>query len=392
MKKFNVVDLFAGAGGMSVGFQEAGFNILGAVEQDLWASETLKYNFPNCKVINCDIQTLTDTDINNYFSPKKVDVVIVGPTCQGFSIANRNAGDPKDPRNSLFRYFINAIKVLKPKVFVMENVPNLLNAKTEEGFLVIDIIKNEIDKLGYSAYIKLLNAQDYGVPQNRKRLIIIGSKKEINEPFPKPTFGLKNDLFSYDLKPYRTVWEAISDLPDIEAREGGEVLNYTKLPENEYQEFVRLGSKFVYNHKAMNHSKRIVERFKNMPVRATIEDIPISLRPRKRGTSEISEKYYSQNNRRMKPDEPCNTITASFYANFIHPFKNRNFTAREGARIQSFPDRYRFMGKPTVVSNKLLKKEGRDLERHLSQYNQIGNAVPPLLAKAIADQLIKQMG
>jgi len=129
-----------------------------------------------------------------------------------------------------------------------------------------------------------------------------------------------------------------------------------------------------------------------MPVRATIEDIPISLRPRKRGTSEISEKYYSQNNRRMKPDEPCNTITASFYANFIHPFKNRNFTAREGARIQSFPDRYRFMGKPTVVSNKLLKKEGRDLERHLSQYNQIGNAVPPLLAKAIADQLIKQMG
>ncbi|WLS84951.1 DNA cytosine methyltransferase [Lactobacillus apis] len=392
MKKFNVVDLFAGAGGMSVGFQEAGFNILGAVEQDLWASETLKYNFPNCKVINCDIQTLTDTDINNYFSPKKVDVVIGGPPCQGFSIANRNAGDPKDPRNSLFRYFINAIKVLKPKVFVMENVPNLLNAKTEEGFLVIDIIKNEIDKLGYSAYIKLLNAQDYGVPQNRKRLIIIGSKKEINEPFPKPTFGLKNDLFSYDLKPYRTVWEAISDLPDIEAREGGEVLNYTKLPENEYQEFVRLGSKFVYNHKAMNHSKRIVERFKNMPVRATIEDIPISLRPRKRGTSEISEKYYSQNNRRMKPDEPCNTITASFYANFIHPFKNRNFTAREGARIQSFPDRYRFMGKPTVVSNKLLKKEGRDLERHLSQYNQIGNAVPPLLAKAIADQLIKQMG
>lgn len=392
MKKFNVVDLFAGAGGMSVGFQEAGFNILGAVEQDLWASETLKYNFPNCKVINCDIQTLTDTDINNYFSQKKVDVVIGGPPCQGFSIANRNAGDPKDPRNSLFRYFINAIKVLKPKVFVMENVPNLLNAKTEEGFLVIDIIKNEIDKLGYSAYIKLLNAQDYGVPQNRKRLIIIGSKKEINEPFPKPTFGLKNDLFSYDLKPYRTVWEAISDLPDIEAREGGEVLNYTKLPENEYQEFVRLGSKFVYNHKAMNHSKRIVERFKNMPVRATIEDIPISLRPRKRGTSEISEKYYSQNNRRMKPDEPCNTITASFYANFIHPFKNRNFTAREGARIQSFPDRYRFMGKPTVVSNKLLKKEGRDLERHLSQYNQIGNAVPPLLAKAIADQLIKQMG
>ena len=94
MKKFNVVDLFAGAGGMSVGFQEAGFNILGAVEQDLWASETLKYNFPNCKVINCDIQTLTDTDINNYFSPKKVDVVIGGPPCQGFSIANRNAGDP----------------------------------------------------------------------------------------------------------------------------------------------------------------------------------------------------------------------------------------------------------------------------------------------------------
>lgn len=382
-----MVDLFAGAGGMSIGFKNAGFNIYGAVEQDLWASETLQYNFPRCKVINCDIQSLSDKDINNYFPHKEVDIVIGGPPCQGFSIANKKAGDPKDPRNSLFKDFVRAVKVLHPRFLVMENVPNLLNAKTKNGIFVIAIIKKELENLGYYVYDKILNAQNFGVPQNRKRLIIIGSKRKMNNPFPNPTFGFDNDLFHCDLKPLRTVWEAISDLPDIDAREGAEIMNYTLPPENEYQRLLRKNSMVVYNHKAMNHSKRIVERFKNMPIRATIDDIPIELRPRKRGTIQISEKYYSQNNRRMNPNMPCNTITASFYANFIHPFKNRNFTAREGARIQSFPDSYRFLGKPTVVSSKLLKKEGRDSERHLSQYNQIGNAVPPLLAEAIANNI-----
>ena len=119
---------------------------------------------------------------------------------------------------------------------------------------------------------------------------------------------------------------------------------------------------------------------------------PEHLRPVKRnGNGEFSEKLYDQNNRRMHPEKPCHTIAASFYANFVHPFKHRNFTPREGARIQTFPDWFVFKGKPTVVSHKLLQREGRDDEKHLCQYNQIGNAVPPMLARAIAENLISEL-
>ena len=150
-------------------------------------------------------------------------------------------------------------------------------------------------------------------------------------------------------------------------------------------------SNILFNHKAMHHSKRLIERFSSMKCGESTEDVPDFLKPHKRNSNELSNKIYSQNNRRMYPNRPCHTIPASFYANFVHPFKNRNFTAREGARIQSFPDSYVFKGKPTVVSHKLLQKEGRYDEKYLCQYNQIGNAVPPLLAKAIALNIIKEL-
>jgi DNA (cytosine-5)-methyltransferase 1 len=142
----------------------------------------------------------------------------------------------------------------------------------------------------------------------------------------------------------------------------------------------------------MNHSKRLVERFASMSCGESSSDVPDHLRPLKRNSTEFSDKTYDQNNRRMHPDRPCHNVAASFYANFVHPYKNRNFTAREGARIQSFPDWYVFKGKPTVVSQKLLQREGRLEEKHLCQYNQIGNAVPPLMAKAIAENILKQLG
>jgi DNA (cytosine-5)-methyltransferase 1 len=156
-------------------------------------------------------------------------------------------------------------------------------------------------------------------------------------------------------------------------------------PQNEYQAFLREGSAMVYNHKAMMHSKRMVERFSVMKWGQSAADVPEHLMPFKRnGNGELAKTAYDQNSRRMYPNEQCHTIPASFYANFVHPYRNRNFTAREGARIQSFPDWYKFLGKPTVVSQKLLEKEGRTEEKHLCQYNQIGNAVPPLLSRAIA--------
>ena len=147
----------------------------------------------------------------------------------------------------------------------------------------------------------------------------------------------------------------------------------------------------LFNHKAMNHTKRMVERFSQMSWGQSAKDAPEHLRPRRRNSSEIADRVYDQNNRRMYPHRPCHTIPASFYANFVHPHQHRNFTAREGARIQSFPDSFRFMGKPTVVSHKLLAREGRFGEKYLCQYNQIGNAVPPMLAHRIAENILKQI-
>ena len=162
-------------------------------------------------------------------------------------------------------------------------------------------------------------------------------------------------------------------------------------PQNEYQGLMRNGASRLFNHKAMNHSKRLVERFASMSWGDSTSDVPDHLRPLKRNSTEFSEKAYDQNNRRMHPERQCHTVPASFYANFVHPYKNRNFTAREGARIQSFPDWYVFKGKPTVVSHKLLHREGRLEEKHLCQYNQIGTAVPPLMGKAIAENILKQL-
>ncbi|MCB9188129.1 MAG: DNA cytosine methyltransferase [Flavobacteriales bacterium] len=390
-RKLKVLDSFAGAGGFSLGFELTGnYEVIGAIEYDQWAADTFQYNHKNAKVLVGDIQSYSDDDLLNAF-PDKPDIILGGPPCQGYSICNRNAGDPKDPRNSLFTEFLRLGKVFNPKIMIMENVPNIMKAKTADKEFVIDIIKKELESLGYSTYVKTLSATDYGVPQIRKRVVVVASKTSLDNPYPKPTHSVGEQeptLFNNNLKTCPTLWDAISDLPDIEAREGAEEMDYDKEALNDYQNYLRKGSDKVYNNKAMNHSKRMVERFASMSWGHSVSDVPDHLKPYKRnGNGEISTKVYDQNNRRLFPDKPCHTIAASFYANFVHPYKNRNFTPREGARVQSFPDWYVFQGKPTVVSHKLLAREGRTEEKHLCQYNQIGNAVPPLMAKAIAENL-----
>lgn len=389
----NVLDTFAGAGGFSLGFEQTGdYNIVGAIEKDSWACETFQHNHPNAKVIVDSIENLTDEEIRIAFP--NVDVVLGGPPCQGFSIANRKALDPKDPRNSLFREFIRVGSVLNPSIMIMENVPNLIKAKTNDKKLVINIIIQELELLGYNVYHTILKASEFGVPQIRKRLFVIASKIPLDNPFPKQTHQILEEPNSLvdNLKRTPNLWDAISDLPEIEAREGQFEMDYTKDAENDYQSLMRLNSNKVYNHTSMLHSKRMVERFESMSWGDSSSNVAAHLKPlRRNGNGEISEKVYDQNNRRMFPFKPCHTIAASFYANFVHPYKNRNFTPREGARIQSFPDHYVFKGKPTVVSQKLLHREGRFDEKHLGQYNQIGNAVPPLLAQAIALNLSKQL-
>ena len=253
----------------------------------------------------------------------------------------------------------------------------------------------EFENIGYFGGYKILNAAHFGVPQIRNRLFIIASLDgKLKNIFPEQQYIPANeirDLMNIDLPDTPTLWDAISDLPEIEAREGAEIMEYTLSPKTAYEAELRGDSEQLYNHIAMKHSTRMVERFKNMPVGVNHEEIPIHLRPKKRnGNGELGN-FYGQNNRRMSPNKQCHTITASFYSNFIHPYSHRNFTPREGARIQSFPDSYKFFGKPTVVSSSLLKKEGRQKENHLGQYNQIGNAVPPKLAKAIALNLKKEI-
>lgn len=393
-KAFQVLDSFAGAGGFSLGFQMAGGTIAGAIEIDRFASETFKANHPESTVFTGDLGSLSAKRIECLFSKQSPDVILGGPPCQGYSICNKNAGDPKDPKNSLFREFLRLGEIFSPRLMIMENVPNLQRAMTESKIPVLEIIRSELSRLGYHVYDKVLQASHYGVPQIRRRLFVIASKQALEHPFPEPTHTDQaedgENWFSNKLKSCPTLWDAISDLPSLEACEGTEVQPYTEKAKNDYQRLMRAGSTEVYNHAAMNHTPRMVERFSVMNWGDSSSDVPEHLRPYARSSGGvISKKSYDQNNRRMHPDRPCHTIAASFYANFVHPFKHRNFTAREGARIQSFPDWFRFSGKPTLVSTKLLEREGRADEIGLCQYNQIGNAVPPLLAAAVANHLIK---
>ncbi len=393
-KEVKILDTFAGAGGFSLGFSLAGASVIGAIESDEWAAETFAFNHPESNVIVADITKLKNAKVLSNFGSGQVDILLGGPPCQGFSHANRNAGDPHDPRNSLFMEFLRVAKVIQPRLVIMENVPNIQKAKTKSGVPVVDIIQNELQRIGYHTYSKVLEAVDYGVPQIRKRFLVIGSASPLSRPFPSATHRIStgSNLFDESLLSTPTLWDAISDLPEIEAGEGAEQMEYAIPPQTEFQRLLRENTSHLYNHKAMSHSKRMVERFKSMSWGDSTSDVPEHLMPLKRnGNGEKSEKAYDQNNRRMYADRPCHTIAASFYANFVHPYINRNFTPREGARIQSFPDWYIFKGKPTVVSHKLLQREGRFTEKHLCQYNQIGNAVPPLLAKTLALNLFAQL-
>ncbi len=397
-----VIDLFSGAGGFGLGFQLAGYDVAFSLEIDKWATETIRRNSPNMKILSADIRNYRSLDEVHAVCPVSPHVLIGSPPCQGFSIAGPAKKDPQDPRNSLFKDYARWVEHLNPQVFVMENVKGLLSRRNAEGERVIDIILRTFANLGYSVEVWLLNAAEYGVPQSRERVFIVGNCIGIDLiGLPKKTHTLlspKMDCVQMklidegELPVALSLWEAISDLPRLEANEGEEEQPYIVTPQNDYQACLRGEQKIIYNHVAMQHSKRLVERFKHIKWGESSADVPEEYRAHTRnGNGKISAIVYDQNNRRLYPYKPSHTIAASFYANFIHPFQHRNMTAREGARLQSFPDWYRFMGKKTVPSHKLLQREGRFDEKHLCQYNQIGNAVPPILAKVIAEHLKKVM-
>lgn len=368
--KFNSIDLFSGCGGMTLGFKWAGFTSLLASDIDENCEKTFNTNFPNIPFLCGDLSNFKKEDFDVHLSKKSIDVIIGGPPCQGFSLANKNRNKVcKDPRNKLFYEFVKTINWYNPKSFVMENVKGLLSM--ESGQVVKQII-NEFENagnLGYTVRIKVLKASDYGVPQSRERVIILGIRNDLDVV---PEFPEKN------YEKVITVDEAISDLPLINAGEGKDKMKYGRTPSNEYQVFMRKNSDLVKNHIAMRHTQRLVERFKAIQPGKNLLDVWETHGSVKRGNpSEKSTVKFSQNNLRLVADKPAPTVAASFQSNFIHPFLNRNFTAREGARFQSFPDDFVFEGMRTKMS----------WEKGLSQYQQIGNAVPPLMAFEIAKVL-----
>ena len=367
-----IIDLFAGCGGLSLGFEMAGFSIPLAIEIDEWASETYKKNHPDTFVMTKDITQVTDLD--SLLPDKSVTVngIIGGPPCQGFSLSGNR--DKNDPRNSLFMEFVRFVRHFKPEFFVMENVPGLLSMKTKKGEMVKDVILSEFKESGYNVNYHTVNAAEFGVPQSRMRIVFIGIREDLEYDDDRITpkgFCFGNDQITID--------QAIMDLPQIESGEGCDFVEYDREPETDYERWAREGSNGVYNHIAMRHTQRLIDRFSHIGYGQSVADVAREHQQRQRGDAgKISGKVYSQNNMRPYPDRPSPTVAASFQSNFVHPHHNRNFTAREGARLQSFPDRYIFCGKRTTMS----------WEKNVSQYQQIGNAVPPLLAKGIAETII----
>lgn len=373
MKK-NVIDLFAGCGGLSLGFEMAGYNIPLAVEKDDWASKTYQKNHPETLVVTSDITQITDLS-SLLEDGIKIDGIIGGPPCQGFSLSGSR--DKNDPRNSLFMEFVRFVKHFMPRFFVMENVTGILSMSTKSGESVKDLIQNEFANAGYSLHIFTLNAAEFGVPQARIRVFFIGLRNDI--PYDIGKIEPKGFLFGED---QITIEDAIMDLPQLNAGEGTEVQDYCIAPQNDYQRWARQGSEKIYNHVTMRHTARLIERFSHIKWGQSVADVDQEYQQRQRGNADqISGKTYSQNNMRPFPNKPSPTVPASFQSNFVHPYLNRNYTAREGARLQSFPDTYIFCGKRTTMS----------WEKNLSQYQQIGNAVPPLLAKGIAKKIAEYL-
>lgn len=395
-RKIRVLDLFAGAGGFGLGFRMASerYKIICSLEIDRWAVETLRANnTEKQRIIHGDIKKISTPEKIQAACPAKPDVIIGGPPCQGFSVAGP-VKNVKDPRNSLFENFAKWVDVLQPRVFVMENVRGLLTRKNEKGKKVIDIIINSFTSLGYTVTIWELNAANYGIPQNRPRIFIVGNKSGIKISEPSITHYLPDEKkklkkIAKTLKPAINVIKAIGDLPKLKAGEGEEVAAYITAPKNEFQKQVRNNATKLYNHVTMSHTKRVVKRYEQILKGRTLKEIPADLRVRKRnGNGELSDSEYNSNYRHLKPNMVAYTIPASFYSNFVHPTQPRNITAREAARLQSFPDSYMFKGKRTQVSSNLLVQQGKEVENHLSQYNQIGNAVPPLLVKVVANRIL----
>lgn len=375
------LDLFSGAGGLTLGLKMSGVRSIGGIEIDRFASETFKLNFPEIPQYHRDVYSFTNEEILQRFAG--VNMVVGGPPCQGFSVAGPSQYGIIDKRNSLIMEFFRFISVLKPDISILENVKGILTGKMDENRRALDVYINSLIEIGYKSKIFILQTADFGVPQHRERVIVISAKND--NLIPDEIVG-----------PYAGNWipvkDVFDDLPIIHAGEGSDtIVPYQCNPLTDYQRWIRKGSVGVYNHVAMKHTKRLIERFKHIPQGCSVKDVAAEYGQRERGGSELDKKQrFKMNNQRLNPNKVSTAITASFQSTFIHPYLNRNLTAREGARLQSFPDTFIFAGPRTLMSKTLLIREHREDEIGLSQYNQIGNSVPPRMAEFIGKLILEK--
>ncbi|NBH97012.1 DNA cytosine methyltransferase [Anaerotruncus sp. 1XD22-93] len=377
------LDIFSGAGGMTLGFKLAGIKSIGAIEIDRFAAETFKFNFPEIPLYARDVYSFSDEEIQDLFSG--VDIIAGGPPCQGFSVAGPTQYGIIDKRNTLIMEFFRFIKVLRPKFCVLENVKGILSGKMNSSQKAMNVYIEALSNIGYISKVYVLQAADFGVPQFRERVVVISVQNEtlLPENIVGDYMGEENWI---------KVEEVFGDLPEIHAGEGvNEFVPYPCEPKSAYQEYLRIGSKGVANHVAMKHTQRLIERFASIPQGGSLLDAPSELGQRQRNGNELDvKKRYKTNNQRLHPNRVSFIVTASFQSTFVHPYLNRNLTAREGARLQSFPDYFVFCGPRTLMSKSLLIRENRLDEIGLSQYNQIGNAVPPRMAEGIAKAIMRK--
>lgn len=348
-EKLNVVDLFSGAGGLSRGFMDAGFNVALGIDFDDAALKTFKRNHGDAEIMKLDLFNHDNLHlITDYLNEKNfsIDVLVGGPPCQGYSLAGPR--NEKDERNTLYEAMVKLAKLTRPKAIVLENVPGLL--KLFEGKAAQRII-DDFSDLGYAMQKKILYAPEFGVPQIRKRVFFIGILPEFGEfTYPVPLVDQENFI---------TCEDAISDLPSLETDLGEEITNYPTKPLTIYQEIMRENSEKLFNHVGTQHEQKTIDLISMVPEGKNFRALPAPYNTMFK-YNEALTRYHSK--------KPSLTINTGHRSHFHYKW-NRIPTVRESARLQSFPDDFIFFGNKS------------------QQYKQVGNAVPPLLGKAIAKQL-----
>jgi DNA-methyltransferase (dcm) len=362
---FKCVDLFCGAGGLSQGFRQNGFDILLANDFDTWCEATYRLNHPETIFVSGSIQNIEARDILSPLDMQAgdLDCIIGGPPCQAFSVYNHQRG-MHDERSGLFREYLRLVEGLMPKYVVIENVPGMNSV--EDGIAVSEI-KQGLSRLGYKVDVSLLKAEDYGVPQERRRLFFIGNRIGADINFPAPTHGT-------NAKPFATVWDAISDLPALKNGEGQDGVPYPIKPQVDYQKFSRKGATTVYNHIAPSLGDINLKRLHYIPEGGSWRDIPVELLPA--GMKRAKRSDHTKRYGRLRKDGLASTILTKcdpHWGAFFHPEQDRVITVREAARLQGFPDKLVFLGNRS------------------EQYKQVGNAVPVQMSAAVAKMVFQSL-